>query len=149
MAKLSRRKFLSGVFTAGAALYVGGWWFFKVRKGDATYYIKSVLKKRLGYLNLEKISLDRFARVYQERLDTARLYWGSWIGILGPVYAMFDMVRFLPKSRSFKNFEDDIITMYLLSSDFFIYDADTNRTVNFIEYYDSPEVGCANPFAEF
>ena len=130
-------------------MYVGGWWFFKVRKGDATEYIESVIRKHLDYLKLDDDGLGRFARDLQKRISSRRRYWSSWLGILSPIYAMFDVFKVMPKSKRFHDFEIEIATQYLLSSDFFIYDANMNRTVHYIQYYDTYEIGCANPFAKF
>ena len=149
MADKSRRSFFKNIIIGGTALYVGGWWFFKVRKGDATDYVKSVLKKHLGYLRHDEDGLNKFAIEYQERTSPKKRYWASWIGIIGPVYSMLDLVKFIPNSQKFKWLETDIVTMYILSSDFFIYDADMNRTVRYIQFYDTIDVGCANPFAKF
>ena len=147
--KNSRRGFLTTLIMGGAALYVGGWWCFKVRKGDASDHIKSVLRKRLGYLKLDKDGVDSFSREFQTRTSDKRRFWGSWIGIIAPVYALVDLVKILPKSRSFEEFEDDIITHYLLSSDFFDSETDTSRTIQYVQFYDTYEMGCANPFARF
>jgi len=149
MSDKSRRGFFKKLIIGGTALYVGGWWFLKVRKGDATDYIKSALKKHLGYLKLDKDGVERFASEFQERISPGRRYWGSWVGIVGPLYSTVDLLRITPRSKKFKEFEEDIVTMYLLSSDFFIYDADMSRTIQYIQFYDTFEVGCANPFAQY
>ena len=149
MAKIGRRKFISGILAAGASIYIGGWWFFKVRKGDASDYIISVLRKRLDYLTLDNDGLKRFARDFQERTSPRRRYWNSWLGILSPVYAVFDFYKITPQPKRFSSFETEIVTQYLLGSDFFIYDADTNRTIHYLQFYDTFETGCANPFANF
>jgi hypothetical protein len=122
MAKRTRRSFLKRIIIGGAALYIGGWWLFKVRKGDATDYIKSVLKKHLGYLKLEKNGVDQFAYEFQNRISPRRRYWGSWIGIVGPLYSAIDLLKVMPKSQKFKVY---------------------------VQFYDTFETGCANPFAQF
>ena len=95
MADKGRRGFFKKIIIGGATLYVSGWWFFKVRKGDATDYIKSVLKKHLGYLKLDEDGVNRFAIDFQERTSSKKRYWASWIGMISPVYSLFDMVKLL------------------------------------------------------
>lgn len=52
-----------------------------------------------------------------------------------------------PRARSYKELCDAIEKSFLLSSDFFYYEAKTNRTVNYVGYYDPWERPCSNPFA--
>ncbi|MCP4583041.1 MAG: hypothetical protein GY839_15640 [candidate division Zixibacteria bacterium] len=147
--KINRRKFLASLVLSGMSLYTAGWWFFKVRKRDATGFIIAIIRKKLSYLKIEKKELIAFARVHQARMPENWRYYASWAGIFRPIYAVADIFKFAPNSDEFRQFEEYTMMQFLLSSDFFIYDADESRSLKFREYYDLRELECENPFAKF
>jgi len=147
--KIGRRKFVIVSLFSGVSLLFGGWWLFKVRKGDATDIIISILKKRVGYLKIDKVDLDKFAADYQNIISAKRRYLGSWSGLLTPIYRFVDIFDITPFSDDFRSFEEFTVTLFLLSSDFFDKGADLNRPVKYNGLYDPYQSGCDNPFAEF
>jgi hypothetical protein len=46
-----------------------------------------------------------------------------------------------------KEFDEAVVTAFLLSSDFFQNGADETRTVRYLAYYDPYKYACGNPFA--
>ena len=144
---IGRRTFILSAVASAFSLYVGGWWAFKVRKNDATDIILAILHKRLGYLRLDESGLVRFAHDYQGRIPEKGAYLASWAGLLRPIYALFNPFELTPKAESFRQFEDHILTQFLLSSDFFQHNADETRIVRYLGYYDPYERLCENPFA--
>lgn len=147
--KISRRKFVIVSLFSGVSLLVGGWWFFKVRKGDATDIIVSILKKRAGYLKTDPADLEKFAADFQTIISAKRRYLGSWSGLLTPLYRVVDIFDITPFSEDFRSFEEFTVTLFLLSSDFFEKGADLNKPVKYYELFDPYENGCDNPFAKF
>jgi hypothetical protein len=147
--KIGRRKFVIVSLFSGVSLLFGGWWLFKVRRGDSTDIIMAILKKRLGYLKTEQADLEKFAADFQGIISARRRYLGSWSGLLTPLYAVVDIFDITPYSRDFESFEEFTVTLFLLSSDFFEKGADLNRPVKYYGLYDPYETGCDNPFAEF
>jgi hypothetical protein len=105
--------------------------------------VEAVLFKRLSYLKLDRRGVRQFARDYTARnLMSARKLralsasgWiyqrapSSWLGCLMP---------------SFPFGEERIVTLFLLSSDFFPV-CDEGRTVRYLAFFD-PQLQ-ANPFA--
>jgi hypothetical protein len=128
---------------------VAGWWGFKVRKGDATDIIISIIRKKLGYLKIEKSELKRFARDFQKTFSGRQRLIGSWAGMIRPLYSLMDVYKITPFSDRFKNFEEYTVTMFLLSCDFFRKGADLTREVKYTAIYDPFEMGCENPFANY
>lgn len=144
--KLSRRKFIFGALISGISLYIGGWWIFKVRKNDATDIIVAMLKKRLGYLNVDDSDLHKFAGDFQATFSPKRKYVSSWVGILGPVYSVADIFKITPYSKEFSSFEEFTVTTFLLSTDFFDHRADLKRKTSYVGLFDIYDNGCNNPF---
>lgn len=132
---------------SGVSIYAAGWWAFKVRKGDATDLIISIIRKKLGYLKIGNSELRKFAADYQNTFSARRKWGSSWAGILSPIYSVMDIYKITPYSDDFKGFEELTVTTFLLSSDFFRNGADLNREVKYIGLYDPYEQGCENPFA--
>ena len=145
--KINRRKFVIVTLFSGLSLYIAGWWIFKVRKGDATDIIISILRKRLNYMKIDKSELKKFADDFQKIVTGKHRYYGSWAGMLKPLYAVFNIYKLTPFSDKFRDFEEYTVTMFLLSSDFFTGGADLSRQVKYIALYDPYESGCENPFA--
>ena len=147
--KISRRKFVLITLFSGVTIYTAGWWAFKVRKGDASDIIISIVRKKLGYLKINKSELKRFASDFQKEMSRKQRIIGSWAGMLGPLYSLVEIYKISPISDRFRNFEELVVTTFLLSSDFFRNGADLNRDVKYIALYDPMETGCENPFAKY
>jgi hypothetical protein len=147
--KISRRKFVIITLFSGVSIYTAGWWAFKVRKGDTTDIIISIIRKKLGYMKIDDSELKRFARDYQNTMSEKLRLIGSWSGMLRPLYTLLDIHKITPYSDQFKGFEEFTVTLFLLSSDFFLNGADLNRPVKYEALYDPYESGCGNPFANY
>lgn len=146
---LSRRKFIGVSILSGLSLYVGGWWFFKARKRQAADMIISILHKKLPYLELDETGLNNFALDFQKTLSEKQVLIGKWAGLLIPVYSVVDIFKIVPFSKKFEQFEGFVVTIFLLSSDFFYNGADTSRVIKYRSLYDPFESGCDNPFVTF
>jgi hypothetical protein len=147
--KIGRRKFVIVSLFSGISLLFGGWWLFKVRKGDATDIIIAILKKRLGYLKIDPADLEKFAADFQNIISARRRYLGSWSGLLTLIYRVINIFDMTPFSDNFRSLEEFTVTLFLLSSDFFENGADLNKPVKYVGLYDPYETGCDNPFAKF
>ncbi|UCC78304.1 MAG: hypothetical protein JSW64_08430 [Candidatus Zixiibacteriota bacterium] len=147
--KISRRKFVIITLFSGVSLYVAGWWAFKVRKGDASDIIISIIRKKLGYMKIDKSEVKRFAGDFQKTFSNKQRLIGGWAGMLRPFYSLLDIHKITPFSDKFKNFEEYAVTTFLLSCDFFRNGADLSREVKYTVLYDPYEIGCENPFANY
>jgi hypothetical protein len=147
--KLTRRRFLLAAVPVSASLYVGGWWFFNVRKGETSRIIISVLKKKLYYLNISNQTLEAFVSDFQASLPSRYSKLLSWAGMLEPAYSRFEVFNLTPYTKKrFEELEEHIISNFLLSSDFFYNDAREDREIKYMGLYPYAS-SCSNPFARF
>lgn len=145
---LSRRKFLFAATGSFVSLYVGGWWIFKVRENDATDFISAALKSRLDFLNLDEAGVKQFAIDYQDTKDESMRDNASWAGMIGFVYQYVNIFKITPLYGSIQAIEEDIELLFLMSSDFFIFDADESRTVHYLGLYGPYLRPCSNPLVK-
>ena len=145
-AKISRRQFrVGGGATAVSAifLYSGGWWFFKVRYRDSSDFIAAILHKKLSFLQLEEDGVQAFAKDYDFQEIT------SWAGMAGPLYRYFDFFELTPRAEYIDFIEDRVVLLYLLSTDFFLNDADESLPVKYLGYFDPYRPDYRNTLARF
>lgn len=139
------------MFTAAGSfvsLYVGGWWIFKVREDDATDFITAALKSRLDFLNLDEAGVKQFAIDYQDAKDETWRDTASWAGMTGFAYQYVNIYKITPLYGRIQAMEEDIELLFLMSSDFFIFDADESRTVNYLGIYSPYLRPCSNPLVK-
>lgn len=139
---VSRRKLLAlGAVSAVAALFGIYKWNF----GDPKDIIVAILKRRVGYLGVDAASFDVFAVDYlkhrkQYIRDLTRL------SAFSLPFRFFSPYSWSDKENAFRRLEDNIVSQYLLSTDFFQNGADENRAVKYILFYDPYVTVCRNPF---
>jgi hypothetical protein len=137
---MNRRKFV--IATIGAVAVVGALrWVFTTEKGG----IVGTLHKRLSYLDLDPAGVDRFAAdfIAQKVIPAKKLR------AVDAIMPMYDQVVSLvghSAATVLRHGEEQIVTAYLVGSDFFVNGADTSRTVHYVRWWDT-HLACANPFA--
>ncbi len=146
---MRRRSFIIAGFFTLLGGYTGGWWLFKVRRRDASDFIIATLRRRLAYLRLEEEGLVQFARDFQEGLSARRRRRAAWAGMLGLAQVHANLLSLLPGTSGLRQFENEIVTAFLLASDFFFNGADESRPLRYIGLLDPYRRPCANPFARF
>ena len=139
-----RRQFLAA-FIAGLTGLVT-WRFIGSSDENA---IIAVLQKRLDYLQLDDNGLHAFARdlVARKVMSSNKL---RMLDVAGPVYAQLTVTSYgNALTRAVRHGEERIVTLYLLSSDFFLTGADETRIVRYQGYYDPIRNlhPISNPFA--
>lgn len=145
--KVSRRTVVLSALVSGVSLYVGGWWGLKVRHNDSTDAIAAVVQRRLDYLQLDEQGVAAFAEDVRARLDDGVNRRLSWLGLVHPLYSAVGGTAMTPLDDEFRRFEEWLVARFLLSSDFFLHDADETRTIEYVGYYDPYERPCSNPLA--
>jgi hypothetical protein len=138
----SRRQIIAGVLGSLAA--VTGWRYWRSNEEEA---ILLVLHKRLDYLQLDPQGARAFAAdlVSQHLLSPMRL---KLIGAVAPLYNRIGLNGHDALQETIRHGEERVVSNFLLSSDFFVNGADTDRIVRYLGFYD-PLKGCSNPFARF
>lgn len=139
---LSRRKFLALGLAAGVApLYALYAW----RWGDPTEAIVAILKRRVGYLRVEPGTFYDFAKDYvSTKIEYERKL--ATLSAAALPLRFYSPYRWLAQGHAFRRLEDSVVSDYLLSTDFFYYDADEQRAISYISFYDPYARPCGNPF---
>jgi len=147
--KISRRTFILSTMVSSISLCIGGWWFFKVRHQDTTDIVIAIVQKNLSYLIINNKDLIAFAEDFQKFIHPNVQHRISWLGLLTPLYHQFDVFKYTAYVDIFEELEKIVIFKFLMSSDFFLYNADTTRPIKYLRLYDPYDTFCTNPFAEF
>jgi len=139
---ISRRTFLATSTTAAlAGLYVAYLW----RWGNPTDVIVSILERRVGYLNVDRVTFRHFAKDYLlSRQQHSRMM--SLLSGLSLPLRYFSPYDWLQQNSGYQRLEDSIVSLYLLSTDFFQNDANEQRQVAYLSFYDPFVTVCRNPF---
>jgi hypothetical protein len=93
--------------------------------------LETLLLRRLDYLNLDPDGVAEFARHFAEAEPRD--------------LRVLDATETAAPERA--ALEDEIVVLYLRSTDFFWNGADESRVVRFQRYYDPYSAACTNPFA--
>lgn len=138
---IERRKVLMGL--AGLGVLGAGlrWSGASLSPEDA---VKTIIHKRLDYLSLDGAGVSQFAADYISAMNisNAKL---RLIGVFAPIYRRLSSEPGHFLYRATRYGEERVVTRYLLSSDFFVFDADESRVVRYLAFYD-PLRACGNPF---
>ncbi len=141
---LNRRQFLTGI-AAGLTGLVA-WRYLASNEEGA---IVDIIQKRLSYLKLDPNGVNAFARdlVKRKIISGGKL---RLIDMAGPVYTgLSSHIGDNVLAHNFKHGEERIVSMYLLSTDFFRNGHDASNVVQYVEFYE-PFVNihpCSTPFA--
>jgi hypothetical protein len=142
---IKRRRFLLGGLAIVAVAGVGALGAGYVTESQ----IASAVRRRLGYLHLDEAGLHSFAKdqigtLLAKRPTWKRLKTRLRSSLSKPVVVHYGGANDTRTRR--ERIEDNLATIYLLSSDFFVHGADESRTIQYVNLYD-PMRACGNPFA--
>lgn len=117
MAKLSRRAFITRL-TAGLIVFVAApYAAYQLRYGKATKVVIAILGRRLGYLDVAPGDFERFASEYVEykRAQAKQL---AKLAVVSFPLTYVTLYRWLPMGHPLRRLEDNVVTKFLLSTDF-------------------------------
>ena len=142
--KLTRRTFIKTGLIASPLVIAAA---FTISTDYPGLIVKTILK-RLDYLKLKHDDVVRFAADYESQFHKSR---SKVIAIDLALTAQSIFPGIDKLNRRIDEFENYIVVKFLESSDFFLYGADEQRTVNYLGLdFSSPYKSlCANPFAKF
>jgi hypothetical protein len=140
-----RRLIVGGLGLAGVAA-LGVWGFGRL---GFEAEIASILRRRLGFLDLDRDGVQRFAKdqataTFGKKIPTWNRLRYHFLSAVAPSFKRY--YRSTDKRSRLARLEDSLVSTYLLSSDFFLNGADESRKINYVAYYD-PMRPCQNPFA--
>lgn len=144
MSGLSRRKFLTySLASLGSISLIGlGAWHC----ANEHEVVVSILKRRLSPLNIEETDYITFAKEYVE----IKLQYKKQLKILSTFSTLYEYVtpyNLLTMGHPLQRLEDNIITKFLLSTDFFNHNADKGRKIKYLGFYDPYKQPCRQFFA--
>ena len=145
MKTMSRRTFLA-LAILGLAVVAVPWAWFKHRRGDATDLVVAILKRRVGYLKTPPGSFEEFAKAYVEEKKDHRQTLRS-LSVLALPLTYFTVYPMLPMGHGLRRLENTVVSIYLLSTDFFQHGADETRELHYVAYFNPERVACRHPFA--
>lgn len=146
MSKLSRRAFLAGMIGGVALLVAAPYAVYHWRFGRPTSVVIAILKRRVGYLKNEPGSFERFAEEYvnYKREHLRQL---ARMSVIAFPFTYVTLYRWLPMGHPLRRLEDNVVTKFLLSTDFFMHGADESRDLKYLSFYEPQLAPCRNPFA--
>jgi hypothetical protein len=143
MIQLSRRKLLALGSSSLLALWAAYEWNF----GDPADVVVAILKRRVGHLRVDHESFRTFAKDYlvfrsTYEKDLRRLSVASLpLRFMSP-YA------WLEQGHPLRRLEDNVVSKYLLSTDFFQNGGNDRTLVKYLSFYDPYRAVCRNPLAK-
>jgi hypothetical protein len=144
---ITRRRLLVALGSAALSVPVLG--VLSFRNSRYTAVVAAIVHTRLSYLRCDPAGVNAFAADFVARLSpsgrkrlwlTAALY-PLYPTLLSPSGPLMD--------RSLKQWEEALITSFLLGSDLFRAGGGETKTVRYVGYYDPYSMICGNPFARF
>lgn len=143
---LTRRAFLVRALGAFVILAVMPYAAYKWLFGKPADIVLSILKRRVGYLKVEDGVFEKFADEYVEYKSSYRGKLEK-VSLISVPYAYVSAYQFLPMGHPLRRMEDNVVTKFLMSTDFFARGADESRTLRYLSFYDPRSAPCRNPLA--
>lgn len=141
--KLTRRAFLiTGLAALGGA---GAWWAARGlgQPGYVDDLIVRILRRNLSYLTLADADLRAFAADVTADQSVLQTRDTRLAALAYPLYP--NLPDALMDDATLKPIEDDLVSRFLLSSDFFWNGADEATPVAYLGYYIPGRSPCFNP----
>ena len=144
MPELSRRGFLAAVI-GGLAVACGALFAFAGR-GNPDDVVVAILRRRVGFLGFDEALLREFSADYvRSRASYERQLALLSVAALPLTYVT--LYRFVPMGHPLRRLEDNVVTRFLMSTDFFLHGADSEREVEYQGFYDPLRTPCRNYIA--
>ena len=127
----SRRQFIASIGAGVVGLVA---WRYSVSTGEDA--IVAIVRKRLNYLKLDLDGVHAFAKdlIKQQIIAPSKI---RLIDMAGPIYTQISSrLKDGDLAKELNHGEERIVSMYLLSSDFFQNGEDQNKLVHYVGFYD-------------
>jgi hypothetical protein len=139
-----RRNFLKALIVGGFALTAAGTILW--RTNQETNIIVAILENKLGKLKISDDAFLLFANEYVREKEQFKKQF-TYLSLLSNIFTVMTPDALLPMNHPLKRMEDNIVSNFLLSTDFFQNGADINKKVNYLGFYDPYKRPCANFFS--
>lgn len=137
-----RRLFLK---TSAVTLVLGGGYgLLKWFTAEPADIIIAILKRRIGYLNVDRDTFKVFAGDYVKWKagEGRKLKMLSVVSFPAQHISPYDL---LPQGNPVRRLENNVVSQFLLSTDFFQNGANENRKIHYRQFYNPLVTICANP----
>ena len=137
-----RRLFLKA--SAVTLLVGGGYGLLKWFTAEPTDIIIAILKRRVGYLDIEFEAFKFFAGDYVKwkATEARKLKMLSVVSFPAQHISPYEL---LPQGNPVRRLENNVVSQFLLSTDFFQNGASDNRKIRYQGFYNPLVTICANP----
>ncbi len=130
----------------GSLAALGGTWLlYKWHRGDPKEVIEAILVRRVGHLRVEPRVFSSFAAEYlnsrREHEDSLRK-----LSTVSTLLQFFSPYAWLEGRHPLRRLENNVVSMFLLSTDFFQNGANDRSLVRYVAFYDPTAAVCRNPF---
>lgn len=142
--KVTRRKFLALGGIAGVAALFGTYLW---RHSDPGDIVVAILDRNLGHLRVDPASFRDFAKDYVAHQKD----YEQKLRVLSPISPLLKFMNpydWFKQGDAYRRLSDNVVSKYLLSTDFFQNGADENRPVTYLSFYDPYTAVCRNPFVK-
>lgn len=151
--KMTRRTFLltSTLAIVGAA---GGFWLFKEgyfnRSDRIARILLAAFDKRIAFLQWDRMEVKQFIQDFMaDARNAAFIQKVNKLSYMYPIYTYTNLLEMTHYQNKIQNFEERVISRFLLSTDFFLDNADETQPVTYLSYYDPHRSPCQNPFSQW
>lgn len=138
-----RRLLLKTALISSIALATAG--VITWRNNKETDIIVAILKNKLGKLKIKNDDLLVFANEYVESKQRYKKQF-TYLSLLSSIFIVITPYALLPMNHPLKRMEDNIVSNFLLSTDFFQQGANSNNEVRYLGFYDPYQRPCTNFF---
>jgi len=140
---MGRRGFLASLAGGLALAFAGAYSLWWSGFGDPRSVVVAILLRRLGFLRIDEEVFREFAGDY---LRTRSEYEGrlSLLSIAALPLTRVTPYRLLPMGHPLRRLEDNVVTRFLMSTDFFQHGADEARPISYVGFYDPLRTPCRN-----
>ena len=142
--RIGRRQLIIAGSSLGAlgAIYA----VYKGLTGSPKDIVIAILERRVGYLNIDPADFDTFAEEYVLLKGDERNKLTA-MSLIALPFSLVSPYGLLGPGNPLRRLEDGIVSRFLLSTDFFQHDADEQRAITYLSFYDPERAVCRNPLA--
>lgn len=139
---ITRRNFLlASVSTLAISGTYGVFKWFTAKPEDI---ITAIIQRRLGYLNINDDDIAKFSKSYtMNKTDHVKKL--TLLSVFATPLQYFTPYPYLQYKHSFHRLEDSVVSLFLLSTNFFQNNANEKIKIQYLGFYDPFNTVCRNP----
>lgn len=108
--------------------------------------VKTMIGESIKDLILKRDQIDKFITE-----ATEEKYWSQFSRskqeFIKIHYLTANSIVNLPYGNKYRQYRNEIVGRFLLSTDFFIHNMESGREINYVRFYNPYKMPCSNPFS--